>query len=47
MRVGDLCSRAVATVAPGASLREAALAMRNAHVGALEGRKRGQDPFPG
>lgn len=35
MRVGDLCSRAVATVAPAASLREAALAMRNAHVGAL------------
>ncbi len=35
MRVGDICSRGVATVAPGASLREAALAMRNAHVGAL------------
>lgn len=35
MRVGEICSRGVATVAPGASLREAALAMRNAHVGAL------------
>ena len=35
MRVGDLCSRGVATVAPGASLRAAALAMRDAHVGAL------------
>jgi CBS domain-containing protein len=35
MKVSDLCSRNVATIAPQASLREAALEMRNRHVGAL------------
>ena len=35
MKVGDLCSPQVVTAEPGASLREAALAMRNQHVGAL------------
>jgi len=35
MRVRDLCSPQVVTAEPGASLREAALAMRNQHVGAL------------
>ena len=35
MKVRDLCSPQVVTVEPGASLREAALAMRNQHVGAL------------
>ena len=35
MKVRDFCSRAVAVIEPGASLREAALLMRNAHVGAL------------
>jgi len=35
MKVRDFCSRTVAVIEPGASLREAALLMRNAHVGAL------------
>lgn len=35
MKVRDFCSRTVAVVEPGASLREAALLMRDAHVGAL------------
>lgn len=35
MRVGDFCSTDVVTVGPQASLREAALLMRNRHVGAL------------
>lgn len=35
MQVRELCSPQVVTVAPEASLREAALAMRNQHVGAL------------
>lgn len=35
MKVRDLCSPRVVTAEPGASLREAALAMRNQHVGAL------------
>jgi len=35
MRVGDFCSRDVATVDSLASLREAAILMRNKHVGAL------------
>jgi CBS domain-containing protein len=35
MRVRDLCSPQVVTAEPGASLREAALQMRNQHVGAL------------
>ena len=35
MKVRDLCSPQVVTVEPGASLREAALAMRNQHVCAL------------
>ena len=35
MRVRDFCSPAAVTIAPLASLREAALAMRNSHVGAL------------
>jgi CBS domain-containing protein len=35
MKVRDFCSRTVAVIEPGASLREAALEMRNAHVGAL------------
>jgi CBS domain-containing protein len=35
VKVGDLCSPQVVTAEPGASLREAALAMRNQHVGAL------------
>jgi CBS domain-containing protein len=35
MLVRDLCSPQVVTAEPGASLREAALAMRNQHVGAL------------
>ena len=35
MKVRDFCSRNVVTAEPGASLREASLAMRNAHVGAL------------
>lgn len=35
MKVRDLCSPQVVTAEPGASLREAALAMRNQHVGAL------------
>lgn len=35
MKARDFCSRNVVTAEPGASLREASLAMRNAHVGAL------------
>lgn len=35
MKVGDICSRNPVVVAPLASLREAALLMRNQHVGAL------------
>lgn len=35
MKVRDFCSRTVAVIEPGASLREAALLMRDAHVGAL------------
>jgi CBS domain-containing protein len=35
MKVRDFCSPEVVTVAPDASLREAALLMRNRHVGAL------------
>lgn len=35
MKVGDLCSPNVVVAEPLASLREAALAMRNSHVGAL------------
>ena len=35
MKARDLCSPQVVTAEPGASLREAALAMRNQHVGAL------------
>jgi CBS domain-containing protein len=35
MKVRDFCSPGVVTVAPDASLREAALLMRNRHVGAL------------
>ncbi len=35
MKVLDLCSRDAAVIEPGASLREASLAMRNRHVGAL------------
>jgi len=35
MLVRNFCSRDVATIEPGASLREAALAMRNRHVGSL------------
>lgn len=35
MKVRDLCSPRVVTAEAGASLREAALAMRNQHVGAL------------
>lgn len=35
MKVRDLCSPQVVTAEPSASLREAALAMRNQHVGAL------------
>lgn len=35
MKLGELCSREVVTLEAGASLREAALAMRNSHVGAL------------
>jgi signal-transduction protein with cAMP-binding, CBS, and nucleotidyltransferase domain len=35
MKIGELCSRQVVTIDPKASLREAAAAMRNAHVGAL------------
>jgi len=35
MLVGNFCSRDVATIEPGASLREAALLMRNRHVGSL------------
>jgi CBS domain-containing protein len=35
VKVGDFCSRDVASVEPLASLREAALVMRNRHVGAL------------
>ena len=35
MLVKNFCSREVVTVEPGASLREAALLMRNRHVGAL------------
>jgi CBS domain-containing protein len=35
MKVRDFCSPNVVTAEPGASLREASLAMRNAHVGAL------------
>lgn len=35
MIVRDFCSRSVAVIEPDASLREAALQMRNAHVGAL------------
>lgn len=37
MRVADLCSPQGVTVEPGATLREAALLMRNPHVGALQG----------
>jgi len=35
MKVRDFCSRTVAVIEPEATLREAALLMRNAHVGAL------------
>jgi CBS domain-containing protein len=35
MKVRDFCSKGVVTVEPQASLREAALLMRNSHVGAL------------
>ena len=35
MLVKNFCSREVATIEPGASLREAALLMRNRHVGSL------------
>ena len=35
MKVREFCSRTVAVIEPGASLREAALLMRDAHVGAL------------
>lgn len=35
MKVRDFCSRTVAVIEPEATLREAALQMRNAHVGAL------------
>jgi CBS domain-containing protein len=35
MKIGDCCSRSVAKVTPGTSLREASLLMRNRHVGAL------------
>lgn len=35
MKVRDFCSKGVVTIAPQASLREAALLMRNSHVGAL------------
>lgn len=35
MKVRDFCSRTVAVIGPKATLREAALLMRNAHVGAL------------
>jgi CBS domain-containing protein len=35
MKVRDFCSRTVAVIEPDATLREAALQMRNAHVGAL------------
>ena len=35
MLVRNFCSRDVVTVEPGASLREAALLMRNRHVGSL------------
>jgi len=35
MLVKNFCSREVTTIEPGASLREAALAMRNRHVGSL------------
>jgi CBS domain-containing protein len=35
MKVRDFCSRTVAVIDPDATLREAALLMRNAHVGAL------------
>jgi len=35
MKVRDFCSRTVAVIEPTVSLREAALLMRDAHVGAL------------
>lgn len=35
MKVRDFCSRTVAVIESGASLREASLLMRDAHVGAL------------
>jgi len=35
MKVRDFCSKGVVTIEPQASLREAALLMRNSHVGAL------------
>jgi CBS domain-containing protein len=35
MKVREFCSRTVAVVEPDATLREAALLMRNGHVGAL------------
>jgi predicted transcriptional regulator len=35
VEVRDFCTREVASIAPLASLREAALAMRNRHVGSL------------
>ena len=35
MKVRDFCSRTVAVIEPTASLREASLLMRDAHVGAL------------
>lgn len=35
MKIGELCSREVVTIEGGATLREAALLMRNKHVGAL------------
>ena len=35
MKVREFCSRTVAVIGPDATLREAALLMRDAHVGAL------------
>ena len=47
MKIGELCTPNPATIEPKASLRDAALAMRNAHVGALivvEGEGEGARP---
>ncbi|HWA39736.1 MAG TPA: CBS domain-containing protein [Burkholderiales bacterium] len=47
MKIRDFCTTHVVVVEPGASLREASLAMRNAHVGCVVvAERRGGGIFP-